>query len=872
MNLKNYDAYVLSRKSEIVNPSKLRDSLPGESSPALPETPPSLAEKIFRIAVLLLALLCLAATTARACGPNFPNNLLMLGDQAVLLAPIAHFRLELVRLHLVTSHFSAISATNSYAEHSLEGETGDLAAALKKAKVAPEEAERICREHRIEREKIKTFQTENDAWAGSGEWVWDETGGHSGPPKKPAPGFPHIVMPAGLPGEFTDYLEGASGWHNPADVSNSLARVAWERLLARPAAERKYKSTWAAYMLGKTWEDEDAEKAAGYFKQVRELAKEGFADSIGLAAASLGWEARIYFHQQKYREAIELYLEQLATGDESAVMSLQWVASAALSDPEALPELAKNVKAQKVITAALISSSDLVWVNHAVETETKSEVSENWLNAVEAAGASDVDSAEKLALAAYQAGAFDVAQRWINRAKQSPVAQWLQAKLYLRAGKLQQGAALLAKVSAQWPVADAGNTNRTSDLADSLYASFDQYSSDETSVRHQVLGELGVLQLRRGEYLQALDALLHAGYWGDAAYVAERVLTTDELKRYVDSSWPPAMPAPKRASTNEIEEAEFHLPDNRENIRYLLARRLTRELRGNEARGYYPTNWLPQFDELVRTLTAGWDETAPPTTRAKALVSAAFIARTNGMELLGTELAPDYFIWGGAFTYGVEWEERATNSQESVVNVATTNEIRRASSHGTDPELRFHYRYQAATLAWEAAKLMPNNSDETAFVLCTAGSWLKDRDPDTADVFYKALVRRCRQTALGIEADRLHWFPLLDENGKFIPRDLDPITHVEFTLESEMPEPATIDHVEENPTTPPPSHRGLQYTVEPGDTLIAIVKALGQKGIVITVEDILTANPGLEPTKMATGRSIIIPMEPLLEPESTKQL
>jgi len=34
-----------------------------------------------------------------------------------------------------------------------------------------------------------------------------------------------------------------------------------------------------------------------------------------------------------------------------------------------------------------------------------------------------------------------------------------------------------------------------------------------------------------------------------------------------------------------------------------------------------------------------------------------------------------------------------------------------------DPEVRFHYRYQAAFLAWEAAKLMRIIPDETALVL-----------------------------------------------------------------------------------------------------------------------------------------------------------
>src|SRR6185295_4947490 len=102
-------------------------------------------------------------------------------------------------------------------------------------------------------------------------------------------------------------------------------------------------------------------------------------------------------------------------------------------------------------------------------------------------------------------------------------------------------------------------------------------------------------------------------------------------------------------------------------------------------------------------------------------------------------------------------------------NVATGAEIQRASKHTADPERRFHYRYQAAFLGWEAAKLMPNHSNDTALVLWTAGSWLKDRDPATADIFYKALVRRCRKTALGAAADLKRWFPELDDNENVIP-------------------------------------------------------------------------------------------------------
>jgi hypothetical protein len=53
------------------------------------------------------------------------------------------------------------------------------------------------------------------------------------------------------------------------------------------------------------------------------------------------------------------------------------------------------------------------------------------------------------------------------------------------------------------------------------------------------------------------------------------------------------------------------------------------------------------------------------------------------------------------------------------------------------PEKRFHYRYRAAQLAWWAAALMPNDSEETAAVLAEAGGWLKRGDPKTAEAFIR---------------------------------------------------------------------------------------------------------------------------------------
>ena len=227
------------------------------------------------------------------------------------------------------------------------------------------------------------------------------------------------------------------------------------------------------------------------------------------------------------------------------------------------------------------------------------------------------------------------------------------------------------------------------------------------------------------------------------------------------------------------------------------------------------------------------------------------------MELVGTEVEPDWHVHGGNYEEGVTVADRATNDAAKVL-VASEDEVSRATRHKADPEARFHYRYQAAALAWEAAKLMPDNSDETARVLWTAGTWLKNRDPETADFFYKALVRRNRKTALGQEADRIRWFPQLDEQGNIIPRKT---SRLESRPPPPLPEPpaepasgAQVDRAAREYPIP-----GKPYVIHAGDSLARIAQAASVFGELITVEEILRANPGLDATRLLVGMRIMIP-------------
>jgi LysM repeat protein len=59
--------------------------------------------------------------------------------------------------------------------------------------------------------------------------------------------------------------------------------------------------------------------------------------------------------------------------------------------------------------------------------------------------------------------------------------------------------------------------------------------------------------------------------------------------------------------------------------------------------------------------------------------------------------------------------------------------------------------------------------------------------------------------------------------------------------------------------TPATPSKGYKYTIQSGDTLSVIIAAYKEKGIKVTVDQILKANPGLKPEKMKVGQEIFIP-------------
>jgi hypothetical protein len=137
------------------------------------------------------------------------------------------------------------------------------------------------------------------------------------------------------------------------------------------------------------------------------------------------------------------------------------------------------------------------------------------------------------------------------------------------------------------------------------------------------------------------------------------------------------------------------------------------------------------------------------------------------MDLLSSEGEPDFHCVGGNYELGSTLSNRvrvANNRLKDESLVTCTERQLAEQQQPTSIPHRFHYRYLASNLAWDAAALMPDNHNETAQLLCEAGTWLKFRDPKSAERFYRALIKRCPATSLGKTAIKLRWFPPLPQS------------------------------------------------------------------------------------------------------------
>jgi len=539
-----------------------------------------------------------------------------------------------------------------------------------------------------------------------------------------------LAAGAGLPTAVVEYIAGAAAF---SDGRFDVALAHFQAIDRLPPEQRRLRDVAAAFMQGRANRElGDFAAARLAFQATRERALAGAPDPMGLGVASLGEEARldliasglvdwkgVFSPSAEDRanagrligRAVRLYGEQAARGSKIGRLSLRDVAAMLASDDTFLKKVVGDAVVRRLLVAYCIANdSESEWDDaiNGPRDDASTTIIEALLAEPDPAAGEDID---RLAMLAYQTGHYDAAQK-LTAATDRALGLWVRAKLALRRGDRPAairdwGAALKA----------AG-----SDL--------------EQGAKNRLQGELSVAQLSDGQYRQSLETLfpLAQVYWGDVATVAERVLTVDELKAFVDGL-PPATAKPAPA-----DDSDSMVTDPTESIRTLLARRLMREGRVDEAVAYFPA---------PRDMAADYRaalEAARPTwrwrnvSRAEAMFKVAMLTRRQGLELLGTEGPPDEAALDGTFAGGVG-QARPQGIRTESTPLVSADEAKRFAASAPKPDRRFHYRMVASDHAVAAAELLPHGSQAYAATLCWAARFAKDSDDQArATTIYRLYV------------------------------------------------------------------------------------------------------------------------------------
>ena len=207
---------------------------------------------------------------------------------------------------------------------------------------------------------------------------------------------------------------------------------------------------------------------------------------------------------------------------------------------------------------------------------------------------------------------------------------------------------------------------------------------------------------------------------------------------------------------------------------------MVREDHEPQAIAYLPSPYGEVLKRYLVSLGKGHNASLPKNERARSLFAAAWLARYDGMELMGTEGAPDGFAEQGDFEFPDLAGELQAGSYQVVkyspnggeeklrlpISLRVPSPLRqRLSQNKIVPDLRYHYRIVAGGLAAQAADLLPNQSEELADVLNHAGLWVKDKDEKLGNRYYNLIEGRARNTVIGRNVLAHHWF--VDQNGSW---------------------------------------------------------------------------------------------------------
>ncbi len=532
-----------------------------------------------------------------------------------------------------------------------------------------------------------------------------------------------------LPDEIRGYLAGAAAFKQGDDAQ---AQLFFQHVLALPAGQQHQHSLWAQYMLARSLSRSgDQAGALQNFAEVRARVIGGEPDELHLAVASLGEEALIYKAQQNTHMQVQRYAEQTAHGDPVGLDSLKQIIHSLMDQAVQNPALVQDPLIAQLITAWLVSTFYSYGANHlhsSWEPDKESDTLgppqrqqyEQLLQMLSQTKAMSPAQAEGLAALLYQNARYDDVKRLLPLAGDGGMAWWLRAKMAVRANDIAQARVAYANAAKAFP-------------PNEQWLESEAYADDQAESPYcRVNGENAILSLRQGDYVEAFDQMWQgrARYWQDAADIAERVLTLEELKRYVDAH----VPAPSTASLKtpgDDASSDAFLPPELE-LREVLGRRMLREGQYHGAVDYFRPSLKPlvkQYIDARQTASSRWHTKIG---KAEALYTAASLLYNKGINLIGYTSSPDYAIWSGSF-----------GSVEPLVKAGpwvTATEVDRQRATESRPNIHLHEEQIAIQLAGQAADLLPKRSQAFAAVLCHASDWTGDDSKTRINLYHRYLT------------------------------------------------------------------------------------------------------------------------------------
>lgn len=607
---------------------------------------------------------------------------------------------------------------------------------------------------------------------------------------------------ASLPEAFRLYVAAARDYHLwRAHPRQDRSSVLLERLTAitrLPTTLNQPRLAWAFYMIGEVHAHRqflhgyrfstETDNAARAFQQTRHAVEAGAPDPLALAHQSYGEEAALFLNNGERRcvwtdfpsskacannialpnlhHAIALYTQQQADGfipsahsspirDDSSIDSLAVIAGWALNSSSELPSLIKEPLTRRVLVAFALSEYP----------NSTTDAHQHLLNAFTSNPTLTVENADQLATLAYRDGSYREASTFASHSH-SPLATWIQAKIAIHDGHIKDATTLYDRA------------------IQALKANPQRLSDDSTAL---LKGENGTVQLAQGDILQAFNTFFNAMIFEpgqpvtedatDAAnkgfiprsfdddilapynaierintdlfYLAERILTVNELKTFID----------RRLPQERVFAQKSYVLSTTDILYDLLARRLVREGRPEEALPYFRviSRTDPEITKNDPLYRSPYDKTQSyihalqkahdslnPISAAQYWFEYATIVHNDGMTIMGYEQTPDYVSSeDGLYNQG-SGSDPIEPFEKKITPVAYATSIETARYEASRPhpvDMRFHYHYRAYELIRKASTLLPPHSQAFAMVLCQGIQWsLHSGDTDTAHALYERYI------------------------------------------------------------------------------------------------------------------------------------